>query len=251
MSEATGEKKSKTSRRLLAILLVLLLFGAIGYLAGYFKEASIEVADEGEVDLSFTGCDDADRCADFTLFAPGYDYRWTFNKSRFDLVDGDQPPLEPAVRELLSRAEGAIASGLASREGSSAFNRRLSACRSLRLADLLADVAGDASNIYRVTLGRYVDADREREDTSIERLVVMAFIMRTDDGVDLSQALKDGLSQELPPLLDQFLPEIVTQLQFTNYECWEEEFSVTQRDQIRTACFRETTRNYNDFCSDF
>lgn len=247
MSETQAEKEQSSSWRtwLLALLLLLLLAGGAAWWMGLFNKST------DQVDLSFRGCDQQNRCADFTLYAPGQDYRWTLDKAVFDPIEGAQPDLVPAVAEIMSRAKGAIASGLASREGGSQLNRRLSSCRSLRLADLLAEAAGDSANIYRIALGKYVDAGTQRDDTSIERLVVMAFIMDMDEGTDLSQALKAGLNRQLPPLLAQFAPEIVKQLQFTRYECWNSEFAVTQRDEIRQSCFRENTRTFMEFCGDF
>lgn len=247
MTEAVEPPRKSSRRRWLWLLLLLLLLGG-GF--GYFWLQPRAAAGTA-FDLDFKGCDRTGLCADFKLFAPGASYRWVFDTAMFESVDGRRPDMSPAIQSYMDDSVGAIASGLASREGSSEFNRRLSACRSMRLADLLADVAGDTDNIYRVSLGRYVDPAGAPTDTSIERLLVMAFILRTDYGVNLSEALKDGLQRELPTALRSALPGVARQLDFTSYECWDDEFAVTQTDEVRGACYREPSRSYLDFCNDF
>lgn len=251
MAETDKPERRKTDF-VSRFLLPLLLLGVIAGLIYYFI---FMPKDDGSFTLRFKGCDAEGRCAEFTLHAPGYDYRFTFNKTAFDPIEGAEPSLDPVVRKFLGESEGIIGAGLASREGSPGFdNKKLSSCRSMAMAAKL-DAAQKASGanlpVYRIALGRYGEASAPTGDTSIERLAVMAFIRSSDDGVNFSQALKNGLKENLPGALAKALRPIARQLDFTRYECWENEFSVTPAAQTRTTCYAEPTTDMAALCGAF
>lgn len=252
MSEATQpQPKEEKKRGFTGWILLLLLLLAIGGAAYWWF---VLRPGDGTFSLTFRACDTQDRCGRFKLFAPGYAYAWTYNKARLEFIDGSEPELAPVVEKDLKRAEGVIAAGLASSEGDDGVNRQLSACRSMRLATLLDDAQASLdtrADTYRISLGRYDDSDDEFDDTSIQRLVVITYIFETDPGINLNEALKDGLRLNLPEALKAILAPEVKQLNFTKYSCWDNEFNVTQRDTIRTDCYREPSRNPSRFCSGF
>ncbi|MEO1330505.1 MAG: hypothetical protein AAFW46_12650 [Pseudomonadota bacterium] len=247
MAEAVESKKSNRSWLWLLLLLLLLIAGAVGYYLYFMK-------DDGTFVLRFEGCDDAGKCAEFTMHAPGYDYRFAYGKTSLDPIEGAPPQWAPVLERFKRDArEGVIAAGLASRESGPGFdNRKLSACRSMALSrDLEAAqaAAGISAPMYRVSLGRYAADDTgESGDTSIERLAVLAFIRSQEPGVDLSQALKNGLTENLPGALAKAVAPIARQLDFTRYECWSDEFSVTPSGEARSVCYAEASADPATVC---
>ncbi len=249
MAEDVAETKNSSRRWLYLLLALLLIGGGVGY---YFFMTQ---QDDGSFVLRFRGCDDTGKCADFTLHAPGYDYRFTKGKTDLDKIQGGEPSFDAVIETFRDEAtEGVIAAGLASREAGPGFdNRKLSACRSMALVERLREAQGRTgwtAPIQRISLGRYAADDTgETDDTSIERLAVMAFIRASDPGVDLSQALKSGLKQNLPNALAKALAPIARQLDFTRYECWDKEFSVTPADQPRAVCYAEASTDMASVCA--
>lgn len=243
MADVAERKKSNRNLWMLLGLLLLLLAGAA------FWWFVLRTPDT--FTLRFRGCDDAGKCARFTFHAPGPDYSFTLGKTTIAPVDGVSPKLENVLSKFRDDAqEGVIAAGLASREtGGGGFdNRKLSACRSKSLSDALLaaqPAAGIDAPMYRISLGRYAaDDSGESGDTAIERLVVMAFIRDADEGVDLSQALKNGVKDNLP----QALARALRLLDFTRYECWSDEFAVTPSGRQRAVCYAESSR-FEDACA--
>lgn len=251
MTEATEPKEEKRSGGGLWWLLLLLLALAVAG-AGYWWWQNRET---GRFVLPITACDDSDRCGDFVVFAPGFDFAWTYGKSRLNLIgEGVEPELGPEIQGYLADAEGVIVAGLASSEGGALTNRRLSACRSMRLAVLVDDAQADlgtSADLYRVSLGRYNDPQESFEDTEVQRLVVLTFIMDADEGLDLNQALKNGLSRDLPDALRAIVVPAVRELDFRQYDCWNNEFAITPSGDTRQACYRERSGGYDAFCGDF
>lgn len=247
MAEAT-EKKSSTGRWLILLLLLLLIAGgAYWYLF---------LRDTGRFALRFEGCDKAGKCAQFTMFAPGYNYSFTKGKTSLAPIEGQVPDFTPEVASFMKEAnKGVIVAGLASREAgeTGAFdNRKLSACRSIAMSETIASVqkaTGNTAPTYRVTLGRYAVAEEAGADTSVERLAVMVFIREADDGVDLSEAVRQGLANALPAALVKAFDRIKRQLDFTKYECWNDnDFKITVSNEARVACYPEQT-DFNGMCS--
>lgn len=263
LNDGQYDRRDGLSRRTMGILLLILLFLLIIAAWIFQYEAPIRrpTPTDGSFRTSFQGCDSAGRCAEFRIVAPGYNYRWTFDSVSIDPVNGVEPDLLSVTQNELLSAKAVIAAGLASREGGDEINRQLSACRSKRLAALLDGVQsriGTRVPSYRISLGRYQDAQLtsggrvvEGEDTSIERLVVMAFVLDFDRGLNINEALKDGLLKALPSALADALGPIRRQLDFTRYACWQNEFQVTPADQVRTACYNEPSANPNQFCNSF
>lgn len=258
-NDAQGaEKKEGSGRSWLWVLLLLLLIGGGYYLwTTMQKEEPVEVGEDGRFKLAFTGCDSQGRCGQFRILAPGFAYRWDYGRDTLQSINGVAPDLRAVLGDQLVDAEKVIATGLASNEGGEAFNRRLSACRSKRLAFLTDDVQLDeqtAAETYRLTLGRYqpaLTAGAAAEDTAIERLVVFGFQLSADEGINLDEALKDGLIQALPSALDQALGPVARQLDFTRYSCWQNEFAVTPDAELRRACYTESSADPETFCGDF
>lgn len=255
--QAQRKEDEGGSRWWLWLLLLLLLLGGAAYLWLMFSEEEpVIVGDDGRFQLTFQGCDSQGRCGDFQILAPGFGYRWDYGRDSLQAIDGRAPNLRDVINtQLLAGAERVIATGLASNEGGEDYNRRLSACRSKRLAFLVDDAQldlGTRSPTYRLTLGRYEpDPTVITEDTAIERLVVLGFLMRSDPGLNLDEALKDGLLNALPTALAQALGPIARQLDFTRYSCWEREFRATPDAEVRTACYREPSQSTDDFCGGF
>lgn len=256
MATNAPENRSEPSRRrwVWLLLLLLLLLGGGLYWLLYSDEAGAG-GDDGRFQLSFEGCDSSGLCGQFRILAPGYAYRWDYGKDRLQAISGEEPELRDVIADQLSGAQMVISTGLASNEGSEPFNRRLSACRSKQLAVLIDDAQVDLSTrvpTHRVTLGRYVpDPSVQTEDTAIERLVVLGFVLRMDPGVNLDEALKEGLIKALPTALADALGPIARQLDFRRYSCWDREFRVTPDAQQRQICFREPSVNAQDYCGDF
>lgn len=255
------EPKTRASTRFAigagVLLLATIGFGLItGFLGGKRDMVEIEQL-EGTFRLDFEGCDDAGKCGLFVLYAPGKDYSWTYNRTTFDVAraGGSLPDFARVLDADLRRATGVISAGLASREGTSLQNAKLSACRSKALAREIVSLQramGTSAKIYRTSLGRYGEDVTGSGDTAIERLIVVGFIIEAEEGVDLGQAWKNGLSQNLAAALQAGVaPEIARQLDFTKYECWGDEFEITDNGLRRTACYRETTLNYAQLCSEF
>ncbi|MEL6977265.1 MAG: hypothetical protein AAGM38_01110 [Pseudomonadota bacterium] len=237
------------------LLLLLLLGGAAFYWLSAAEEEPVTIGDDGRFQLTFEGCDSQGRCGDFQILAPGFGYRWDYGRDSLQAIDGRAPNLRDVINDQLGGAERVIATGLASNEGGEDYNRRLSACRSKRLAFLVDDAQLDLGTrvpTYRLTLGRYEpDPTVVTEDTAIERLVVLGFLRRSDPGLLLDEALKDGLLKALPTALAQALGPIARQLDFTRYSCWDDEFRATPDATVRTACYPEPSQNTEDFCSGF
>lgn len=245
-TQATEEKRSG-SRWWLLLLLLLLLAGGAAYW-WYFMRGG-----DGSFSLTFKGCDSQNKCGRFKLFAPGYSYRWNYDTTKLDPIDGQEPELATVIEKDLKKSKAVIATGLASREGSDLHNRQLSACRSKRLATLLDDAqatVGTSAQTYRISLGRYQQPPSEG-DTQIERLLVMAFVLEADDGINLDEAMKAGLKSDLPQALKEVLAPIAAQLDFTSYACWNNEFHITPRDDVRSICYNEPSASYASFCSSF
>lgn len=263
LNDGGYDRRDGLDRRTMAILLALLLLLLIVFAWIYRSDEEVVVKQptDGSFRTTFQGCDRAGRCAEFRIVAPGYDYRWTFDSVDIDPVNGVEPDLLPVVQNELRGARAVIAAGLASREGGDEINRQLSACRSKRLAALLESAQsriGTRVPSYRIALGRYQDATLtsggrvvEGEDTSIERLVVMAFVLDFERGLNINEALKDGLLKALPSALADALGPIRRQLDFTRYACWQSEFQVTPADQVRDVCYDEPSADVNSFCSSF
>ncbi len=260
LNDGQYDRRDGLSRRTMGILLLVLLFLLIIAAWIFQYEAPIKrpTPSDGSFRTSFRGCDSNGRCAEFRIVAPGYTYRWTFDSVSMDPVQGVEPDLLPVTENELRSARAVIAAGLASREGGDAINRQLSACRSKRLAALLDGVQsriGTRVPSYRVSLGRYEDAAPSSGvsggDTSIERLVVMAFVLDFDRGLNINEALKDGLLKALPSALADALGPIRRQLDFTRYACWNNEFQVTPSDQVRSMCFDEPSSDPSQFCGSF
>lgn len=252
-------KKEGRGRGLLLLLLLLLLIGG-GFAWWWFNQKN-----DGSFELTFRACDSQDRCANFKLFAPGYDYRWEIGLISLEELIGEEgaardPNLAEAIETDLRDFDAVIAAGLASREGGQFYNRRLAACRSMQLAELVEDAAQTLDldvDLYRVSLGRYQPSGGqvvvEGEDTGIERLVVLAFVSDMDPGIDLGEALKMGLEENLEPALAQTLPAIREQLTFSRYDCWRspDDYAVTPDQQLRQACYREASRDISQLCLGF
>lgn len=256
-NDAQTEGKEERSRRgWLWLLLLLLLIGG-GYLAWLLlqKEEPVQIGEDGRFQLIFEGCDSQGRCGEFLILAPGFAYRWDYGRDTLQSIDGVAPDLKAVIGDKLAGSEKIIATGLASNEGGEPFNRRLSACRSKRLAFLVDDAQLDLKTTietYRLTLGRYQpNPNVKPEDTAIERLVVFGFQRRADAGMNLDEALKDGLIKALPTALDKALGPVARQLDFTRYSCWNNEFKVTPDSELRQACYRETSADPETFCGDF
>lgn len=253
MTEDTApEDKPNTTRDVLVVVLLILVL--IGTFLAYDW---LDKKGDGSFAHSFEACDQAGRCATVKVFAPGYAYRWAYGRDQMEAMEDGMPQLAAVVNEHLRGAQGVVATGLASHEGSDAANRRLSSCRSKRLAQMLEDaqaVANTQAQIYRVALGRYEEGGApvlESDDSAIERLVVMAFILDQDPQINLTQAMRVGLREQLPPALREALRPIQRQLDFRNYACWRTEFGVTPNAVLRQTCYREPSRSATAFCSDF
>ena len=238
-----------------AVVIGVLLLMLAG-LFGAFYWSSLRIGD-GSFAHRFQGCDADGRCATIKIYAPGFDYRWTYGSVALEVEDPRRGRLAPLISEDLLDAEAVIAAGLASHEGGDDYNRRLSACRSKYLAQLIEDaqaVVNSDAPLYRVALGRYQPSDGEyfeNDDSAIERMIVMAFVLDQDPGLDLEQALRQGLTAELPLALEAALEPLQRQLDFRNYACWSDEFAVTENSELRQICYTEPSPNPTAFCSDF
>ena len=260
MSENKEPKTRASTRFTLGLIVIIAIIVGFLALTGFFgrNEPTVEIAQlEGTFRLDFDGCDDQGRCGKFALYAPGKDYSWSYNKTSFDMAraGGQFPDFARVLDADLRLAEGVIAAGLASREGSSFQNAKLSSCRSKALArenvPLRRPLGTDATR-YRTSLARYGEDVAGWGDTAFERRIVVGFILETSEGLDLDQAWKNGLTANLAAALQAGVaPEIARQLDFTRYECWGDDFAITNNGLLRTACFRETTLNYAALCGEF
>lgn len=235
-----------------ALLLGLIAGGA--WLAGG-GGPTVALHKDGGFEFSFEGCDAESRCGRFRVLAPGFGYRWNYGEASLQPVEGRSPQLRDVLAPKLKTARMVIAFGLASNEGDEAFNRRLAACRSMRLAELVDDARFDlrgAAPTYRITLGRYEPRPNLlAEDTAIERLLALGFLEKAHPDMVLDQALQSGLRSALPPALDQAPGPIARQLDFTRYSCWRDAFAVTPSAETRTVCFEETAQDRDRLCADF
>lgn len=229
-------------RRLAALAVALALVGGAAW-AVFGGQRGAVFGPDSAVDIAFRGCDDAGACGAFRLVAPGADYRWDYGSDRLQQGDGGRPSLRDVLREPLSEARLVVAAGLASNEGGETFNRRLAACRSRRLAALVADAQFDlrtTAPAYRLTLGRYApDPSAASLDAAIERLVVVIFMRRANPDMALDQALKNGLADALARGLPDAPAPIARQLDLPRYSCWANEFAATPAGAPRDACFDE------------
>lgn len=254
-------KTRASTRFAIGAIVVLLIAGIIGFLfmqRNFGNEGGVQYVQlEGTFRMDFEGCDDADRCGEFVLYAPGKRYSWAYNKMTFDAAraGGSLPDFAQVLDADLRRAEGVIASGLASREGSSFQNAKLSSCRSKALAREIVRLQrslGTNATIYRTALGRYGEDVAGSGDTAIERLIVLGFILEAEEDIDLGQAWRNGLTRNLADALQTGVaPEIARQLDFTKYECWGDDFEITNNGILRTACYRETSLNIAAMCGEF
>ena len=247
MAEAQSEKKSGRGLSILVVVLALLGVGA-------FVAYQFLTKENWAFSYHFDGCDEAGKCGEFELYAPGNHWAWVKDESN---IVSDPGPKEFA-KELggrLKAAKGVIAVGLASSEGSSEHNRKLTACRSLILAGVLSDARGYADSsaeVYRVPLGRYTDEQTEFSGTHFQRNAVFVFIEKADDGVVLEEAIRAGLGPELRAELDAYGKRFDLgdpgKLDFRNYDCWENELKVTDGVTFRSgpgACFDETIAGFS------
>lgn len=257
MAESDGSARDdatpQRNRWIWLLLLLLLLGGAIAYVLLRPGPDVHSPAEAGGFELTFTGADSAGREAIFKVVAPGQAYRWELGRDEIaDLPEGARA-LADVLAADLAISEGVILTGLASREGPDGLNRALASCRSLVLASELGVVQSAAdtdAQPYRLVLGRYED-DGEEENTDIERLLVFGFVLEAEEGVNLDQALRQGLLESLPAALDDVLAPLARQLDFTRYACWDDAFAVTPAGDQRVLCYRERSVDPADFCSRF
>ena len=246
MSQADTEKKSGGGALLIIMLLTLLGAGAYVAYLFYFTE-------NWAFSYRFKGCDAAGKCGQFELYAPGNHFAWT--KGAATIVSDPGP--EEFAKELggrLRAAEGVIAVGLASSEGSIAANRRLTACRSLVLARKLDAAQGPAKSstqIYRAPLGRYTDRATAFSATNVQRNAVFVFIEESEGGLVFEEAIRAGLGPELRAELDAYSKRIDLgdpgKLDFRNYDCWADDLKISKglgRRDGAGACFDETVAGF-------
>lgn len=255
MAETNGAAAGETTpqrNRWVWLLLLLLLLGLGGYFAATMRSGPPSPAEAGGFEITFTGVDVAGRSAVFKVVAPGQAHAWAFGDDDLIPLPEGAATLQTALAADLANSEGVIAVGLASREGTDRLNRQLASCRSLALAGRIADIQADAGvEAYRLVLGRYED-DELAENTDLERLIVLGFILESDDGVNIDQALRQGLVENLPAALDGLRETLARQLDVSRYACWgEDEFSVTPAGERRALCYRERSVDPTTFCGRF
>lgn len=246
MTQADTQKRSG-GRWLLLVLLLALLGGGAYYAYKFYIE-------NWAFSYRFDGCDEAGACGKFELYAPGNHFAWTKNEATIV----SDPGADEFAAELGSRlrgSKGVIAVGLASSEGASDYNRRLSACRSRTLARKLYDTqsfAKSRTDIYRVALGRYTDDETEFSETQVQRNAVFVFIESADNGIVLEEAIRAGLGAELRAELDAYGKRFDLgdpgKLDFRNYDCWASDLKITGGVARRTGagvCYDESVAGFN------
>lgn len=244
---AEADTKPNSSGRALLILALLALLGAGAYVAYLFLDENWAFS------YRFKGCDASGKCGQFELYAPGNHFAWTKNAST---IVSDPSP-EEFADELGGRmrsAQGVIAVGLASSEGPSDYNRKLSACRSRTLARKLNDAqsfARSKTNIYRAPLGRYTDDETEFSATNVQRNAVFVFIEKAEEDIVLEEAIRAGLGAELRAELDAYGKRFDLgdpgKLDFRNYDCWKDELKITGGFGLRAGpgvCYDESVAGF-------
>lgn len=259
MSESTVEEQPKRRRWVWLLLLLLLLL--LAGLAYFFTRPTPPNPDGSFRSATLKGCDSAGRCIDFYIYAPGFNYAWVYDRAEIAALKPGSEPFERKISDDLANAEAVVVAGLASQEGGEDFNRWLSACRARTFEGVVLDAqnsAGGSATLYRASLGRYQGEPivasvgvPEGSATQLQRLLVLAFVTNSEAGVDMAEALKDGIAQFLTPELERALPEVAAQLSFDRYSCWEDEFELTPIGARSTMCFTELTDNYQAQCAAF
>lgn len=252
-----GEQKNNSRLLLVLLLLILLVAGAVYYFWPRSAEGVV-IGENGEFSFTFRGCDEEERCATFTIYAPGLAYAWDYRRTVPTALTDDTTPFGDQIIEDLQESDGIIVAGLASSEGDDRFNAFLSTCRARALEDIVVDLrdeAGASTPIYRVALGRYtgegglvtagVSEGGQGAQTRRQRVLVVAFVADEDQGIDRAEALRRGAAERLQGALNELLEvddadaaSVAQQLDFSAYSCWSD-FEVVPLGGLAQTCFTE------------
>ncbi len=157
----------------------------------------------------FSGTDAAGRRADFRLYVLDERYSWVLGSSSAVRDSTGSAALSdifdrPGLVSELCAADATIAIGAASHEGPTALNHQLARNRGERIGEALRSVtggcAGAAPGVLAVSLGEHQDRNGCTStgacagDTSPQRQVVLIAADQVDAGVNLLEALRNGLS---------------------------------------------------------
>ncbi|MEO0818299.1 MAG: hypothetical protein AAFX86_13470 [Pseudomonadota bacterium] len=158
----------------------------------------------------FTGVDTEGRRADMRIYVLDDRFSWVFGSSQ-DIEEGDRPARfsyifgRPMFLGEFCEGDAAVAVGAASFEGDAELNRRLASNRANTIGVQMTRLAGFCGeqtppDLYKVNLGEFTSVtDCMRAGTctgratSPQRRVVIIGVASAEPGVNLSQAVRNGL----------------------------------------------------------
>jgi len=158
----------------------------------------------------FSGTDSAGLSADMRIYVLDDRFSWVFGSSR-NIEEGDRPARfayifgRPMFLGEFCEGDAAVAVGAASYEGDAQLNHTLAGNRAGTIGEQMVRLAGFCGeqtppNLFKVNLGEFTavtDCMRAGtctgRATSPQRRVVIIGVASADEGVNLSEAVRDGL----------------------------------------------------------
>lgn len=100
------------------------------------------------------------------------------------------------MQARFNRSVGIVVVGAASEQGNILSEEKRAKARARQLVHWLREIVVDtASELYTLSLGRFLDeSGLDQHDSALQRRIVIISITKMDDNIDLSNALKAGLS---------------------------------------------------------
>ena len=162
----------------------------------------------------FSGTDSTGRRADMRIYVLDDRFSWVFGSSR-QIEEGDRPArfsyifARPMFLGEFCEGDAAVALGAASYEGDAELNRRLAGNRADTIGAQMTRLAGFCGeqtppDLFKVNLGEFkavTDCMRAGtctgRATSPQRRVVIVGVATAEPGVNLSEAVRNGLASPI------------------------------------------------------
>lgn len=152
------------------------------------------------------GFDAAGRRALFDVVVLTKNYGWVLGSAselerdgtKLNARDIEDEVLAPQLRQGLGNASELIAVGVASQEGELQREIQRGGLRAARIAQWVRGAMGERVPMWTLNLGRYLEPCTECEDaeTSWQRPFIVIAVRDTDNGVILTEALRNAMSDK-------------------------------------------------------
>jgi hypothetical protein len=152
------------------------------------------------------GLDAAGRRALFDVVVLTKNYGWVLGSAselerdgtKLNARDIEDEVLAPQLRQGLGNAIELIAVGVASQEGELQREIQRGGLRAARIAQWVRGAMGERVPMWTLNLGRYLEPCTECEDaeTSWQRPFIVIAVRDTDNGVNLTEALRNAMSDK-------------------------------------------------------